>query len=72
MKDRTAILAALAAMPDEAFDYFVLAAGAHAMLHGGLVQIWPDGIGGFTVASRAAITAVRKAAAAYLDPPARG
>jgi hypothetical protein len=71
MTDRTALLAALTTMPDEAFDYFVLATAAHAMTHGARAQIWPDGIGGFTGASRASITAIRAAAAAYLDA-ARG
>ena len=67
MTDRTALLAVLAEMPDEAFGYFVLAIAAHAMLHGASAQIWPDGIGGFTGASRASITAVRAAALAWLD-----
>jgi hypothetical protein len=71
MKNRTALLAALTTMPDEAFEYFVLATAASAMTHGALAQIWPDGIGGFTGASRASITAIRAAAAAYLDA-ARG
>ena len=61
------LLAALATMPDEAFGWFVLACPRAAMTKGGLAQIWPDGMGGFTQASRASVEAVRKAADAYLD-----
>jgi 4'-phosphopantetheinyl transferase EntD len=64
---RTALLAALKTMPAEAFTYLVLACGQSAMTHGGLAQIWPDGIGGFGHDSQTAIAAVRAAAAAYLE-----
>lgn len=60
------IIAALDAMPDEAFGWFVLAARPSAMTQGALTQIWPDGIGGFQQASRDAITAVRTAADDYV------
>jgi hypothetical protein len=67
MPDRARLLAALATMPDEAFGWFVMATLPAAMTHGAQAQIWPDGIGGFTDASRAAITEVQAAAAAYLE-----
>jgi hypothetical protein len=69
--DRVRLLHALEHMPDEAFGYFVLAIGSHAMMHGALAQIWPDGIGGFTAASKASITEIRAAAEAYIQA-ARG
>jgi hypothetical protein len=71
MGDRTRLLQALTTMPEEAFGYFVLASLPSAMLHGAHAQIWPDGIGGFTQASKDAITAVRAAAAAYVDAARR-
>lgn len=64
---RKALLDALGSMPDEAFGYFVLACRPSAMTHGALAQIWPDGIGGFTGASRKSITDVRNAAEVYLE-----
>ncbi len=64
---RTRLLKALRTMPEEAFDWFVLATRPAAMLKGAHAQIWPDGIGGFTQASQAAITEVRAAAEAYLE-----
>lgn len=57
---RAALLVALANMPDEAFGWFVLWAS------GSTVQ-FPDGLGGFRAESRASITALRSAAAAYLE-----
>jgi hypothetical protein len=66
-KAREALLAALRDMPDEAFGWFVLACPPKAMMHGATAQIWPDGIGGFTPASRKSIEAVRKAAQEYAD-----
>jgi hypothetical protein len=73
MIDRTRILAALAAMPDEAWDWLILACAPSAMLNtggapasGANIQIWPDGLGGFEEASRAAIEEVRAAADVYL------
>jgi len=63
---RGQILEALATMPDEAFGWFVLAAQPSAMTQGANTQIWPDGIGGFTAESRAAITALRDAVEEYL------
>jgi hypothetical protein len=65
--DRTALLDALRTMPDEAFSWLVLALQPAAMIHGATAQIWPDGIGGFTAASRESIMAARTAAVAYLD-----
>jgi hypothetical protein len=64
---RLELLSALATMPDEAFSWLVVALQPAAMTHGATAQLWPDGIGGFTSASRESITAVRTAAAAYLD-----
>lgn len=66
MRDRTRLLAALATMPDEAFDWLALACLPSAMLHGAHAQIWPDGVGGFVAASRAAIDEARAAAGAYV------
>lgn len=66
MKDRTRLLTALKAMPDEAFQWFVLATAPSAMMHGANNQIWPDGIGGFSHESQKAITEVRNAADYYL------
>lgn len=64
---RGALITALATMPDEAFGWFVLACPQSAMTQGGATQIWPDGIGGFTGASRQSIEAVRAAAKSYMD-----
>lgn len=64
--DRTRLLAALTTMPDEAFGWFVLATTPSAQLKGANAQIWPDGIGGFTQASKEAIAEIRAAAEAYL------
>lgn len=69
--DRADLLVALATMPAEAFEWFVRACQPEAMTHGAGAQIWPDWIGGFTGASRAAITDVRAAAAAYLEMTGR-
>lgn len=66
MVDRTRLLNALATMPDEAFGWFVRATLPSAQLHGANAQIWPDGIGGFTQASKEAITEIRAAAEAYV------
>jgi hypothetical protein len=63
---RTRLVRAIETMPDEAFAWLVLACAPHAMMHGAGAQIWPDGIGGFTAASRAAIEEARAAAAAWL------
>lgn len=63
---RLALIKALAAMPDEAFSWFVMACPTSAMMKGGHAQIWPDGMGGFQDASRKSVEAVRKAADAYL------
>jgi len=67
--NRGDLIAALATMPDEAFGWFVLACRPAAMMTGALSQIWPDGMGGFSSASRASVEAVRQAAAAYLGNP---
>jgi Na+-transporting NADH:ubiquinone oxidoreductase subunit NqrA len=63
---REAVIAALTTMPDEAFAWVVLAMQSSAMTRGGNVQIWPDGIGGFSDASQVSIMAARTAAEAYL------
>jgi len=55
---RYELLAALAALPDEAYEWIVGAA---------LTQIWPDGLGGFMPESRTAITNVRAAAKAWAE-----
>jgi len=62
---RLRILAALEAMPDEAFSWFVVACKPSAMLDGAKIQIWPDGIGGFSAASKQSIEEVRAAAVEY-------
>lgn len=59
------LCALLEGMPPEAFSWFVLATLPSAMLQGANAQIWPDGIGGFTQASKDAITEMRAAAEAY-------
>lgn len=64
--DRTKLLKALETMPDEAFDWFVLATRQRAMMFGGNTQIWPDGIGGFRKESQKSITEIRDAAEEYL------
>lgn len=56
---RAALLTALAAMPDEAFGWFV------GWASGSAVQ-YPDGLGGFMPMSRAAITELRAQANAYV------
>jgi len=71
LPDRTRLLEALRTMPDEAFEWFVLATTPSAMLKGANAQIWPDGIGGFQQASKEAITEVRAAAEAYLAEKSR-
>lgn len=53
---KSALLAALAALPDEAFGFLVAALAT---------GVWPDGLGGFKPESKAAIVAVRKLAADY-------
>jgi len=64
---RAHLMEAIKVMPDEAFGWLALACQPSAMLHGANVQIWPDGTGGFTRASRDAITAARAAAAEYIN-----
>lgn len=66
---KTAMLRALEAMPDEAFSWLVLACRQRAQVEGANTQVWPDGIGGFTGASRAAITQVREAAEIWIEAP---
>ena len=61
------LLWALWWMPDEAFAWLALATLPRAMIRGATVQIWPDGIGGFTNASRRSIELVRADAAAWVD-----
>jgi hypothetical protein len=64
---RARLLAALGSMPDEAFEWAAIALSRTR----GVMQIWPDGLGGFTRPSQAGIEAVRDAADALLaaDPP---
>ena len=64
--NRLKILLILATMPDEAFNWFVLALPPKAMMHGANAQIWPDGIGGFTDESRKSINEIRKVADEYI------
>jgi hypothetical protein len=64
---RQQLLIALTAMPEEAFSYLVLACVPESVAPS--AKIWPDGIGGFSGASKAAITAARTAAEAYLEHP---
>jgi hypothetical protein len=68
---RQKFISAIATMPDEAYGWLVLATQAKAMTLGGNVQIWPDGIGGFMEGSRASITAIREAAAEWIDEQGR-
>lgn len=65
--NRVKLLEALATMPDEAFQWFVLATLPSAQLRGANRQIWPDGIGGFMADSKSSITAIRAAAEAYVQ-----
>lgn len=66
---KLALLIRLAALPDEAFGWLVLALPPKAMAAGSppYAQVWPDGIGGFSSASRQAINDVRAAAQGYLE-----
>lgn len=66
---RQRLLDAIGTLPDEALSWLALACAPKAMLHGAHAQIWPDGIGGFTRESRAAIDRVREAAASCFDQP---
>jgi len=69
-KNRRHVLAALLAMPDQAFDWVVLAA-LSSTANGVQQQIWPDSLIGFSFEAEASIKQVRKAAKDYLDD-ARG
>lgn len=62
-------LRVLADMPDEAFSWLMLAALPKGMTHGATAQIWPDGLGGFQIASRTTIVAAAMAAAAWTGIP---
>lgn len=64
-KDRRHLLAALFAMPDQGFDWLVLAA-LSSTANGVQQQIWPDSLAGFSVEAEQAIRQVRQAAAEYL------
>lgn len=57
---RAQMAQALAAMPEESFNWFVLWASGRPVS-------FPDGTGGFTSESRAAIEQLRGAARAYLE-----
>jgi hypothetical protein len=50
-------------MPDEAFSWLVVACMPPGSIMFRAAQIWPDGVGGFSPASRTAITEARAAAA---------
>jgi hypothetical protein len=69
-KDRRFVMAALGALPDQAFDFFVLAC-LSSTAHGIQQQIWPDSLAGFSADADHAIREVQKAAREYLDD-ARG
>jgi hypothetical protein len=69
-KNRRHLLAALLAMPDQAFDWLVLGC-LSSTANGSQHQIWPDSLAGFSVDAETAIKQVRKAAKDYLDD-ARG
>lgn len=64
--NRGDLIKALATMPEEAFDWLVLACPTSSMMKGGRAQIWPDGMGGFSSESQASVEAMRTAADAYL------
>lgn len=58
MPDRSRLMHALEVLPDEALSWLVLNISTG--------RIWPDMLGGFQADSKAAITEVRAAAAAYV------
>lgn len=58
---RTKLLAAVKALPDEAFGWFV------AWAQGKFAIQFPDGLGGFQPESRAAIERLQKEATAYQE-----
>ena len=66
MKDRTRILKALEEMPDEAFGWVVMAMTPRSQMRGADIQIWPDGIGGFSQDSKNSINICRNAAEIWL------
>lgn len=59
---RTALLAALQTMPDEALSWLILRCPPRALMG----SIWPDGLGGFNPDSQKAIRDVQQAAQAWL------
>ena len=59
---RAKLLTVLEEMPDEAFGWLLLALLPRAANEGANCQVWPDGIGGFTDASRDSISAARDCA----------
>lgn len=65
MKNRKTLIRLLSTMDDEAFSWLVLALQPSAMTAGALMQVWPDGLGGFR--DRKTIEATRAAAAAWLE-----
>ncbi len=67
MPDRTTLMETIAALPDEAFSWLLLALAPKAMLHGANTQVWPDGLGGFQAISRTAIADVQAAVEAYVQ-----
>lgn len=56
-QSRAPLLALLAALDDEAFNWLLLALAPSAMFHGAHTQVWPDGLGGFQ--NREKIEAIR-------------
>jgi hypothetical protein len=63
---RLKLLLILAVMPEEAFSWLILAMRKSAMTQGANMQIWPDGIGGFTHESRESINEIREAVEEYI------
>ena len=64
---RLKLLLLLASMDDEAFSWVALALLPKAMTHGARIQIWPDGLGGFS--DKETIEAARQAAKEYVEAP---
>ena len=69
MIKREEFLNILKDMPDEAFDWFIIATLPSNETHKG--GIWPDGIGGFTNESEKAINDLRILSRKYLHRVAK-
>jgi 4'-phosphopantetheinyl transferase EntD len=65
-KNRRHLLAALLAMPDQAFDLFVIACLPETPRGDGSVPIWPASLVGYTHDAEYAIREVQRAAAEYV------